>query len=409
MNSYSSKYFIFSISIVMFVFSFFLGKERNEVGIKNNASLNFKAPIVLTVIVTTVMMIWSSYTYEQSLFSSFTASYYYFILLFYFFIDKASDSRIINKIIVFSRSMGFIYSVLLIAQSLLYTKGIKFMVLQDAGTNNIMASNTIHGGLNVDSAAIIFNMVRIKEPADFISFTLLIILIDVIAQNKLVFNNFLPICVEFFYLIFVSQTRVYIIVDTILFAVTLLILLYKYSKVEFIILLTFMIIIFIVGTFALIIWFTEGSRQVSYSVRMDAIRYYLGEVPKGSIFGIGFPNTQWSTDVLHGNLLNFLGYEYYLDDVGIIGFYTVFGISGILIIILFIAKFITVVYKGYNKDVTVILLLFVCLTSISLFMFNVQRIVYLPFIFVLVNYFASNNSDNLRNCEVNFSTKGSLL
>ncbi|POH22417.1 hypothetical protein BHU32_06710 [Fructilactobacillus sanfranciscensis DSM 20451] len=54
---------------------------------------------------------------------------------------------------------------------------------------------------------------------------------------------------------------------------------------------------------------------------------------ENGIMGIGFSNTLWNQWMLHGNtyLLTNYGYQYYLDDVGFIGFYTIFGFFGIII------------------------------------------------------------------------------
>lgn len=376
LNSYSSKYLICGISIILFFISLFYMKKKQSIN-------GFGVSIVFFCTLVGINIIWSSYEYQQPFFSSITASYYYYILLLYFFLYKVYDHDTVVFTFSTAKIVSCVYSGLLILESFLYTKGISILNVQNNYNGSVVGS-----GLNVENNTVL-GMVRIKEPADFIAFAMVLILVQIVINNKMTANEFLIIFVDMFYLIVVSQTRMYVLVMFILFGVCGLIFIYRYNKKMFTMISLGIPVCGVIGAFFMLNLFMQGNRAISYSVRLEAINFYLSEMPKHSLLGIGFPNTQWTVSMLHGNgLLEFLGYQYYLDDIGIIGFYTVFGLLGVLALILFLISMMNFIRIGRNKGSILILFLFVFLTSGSLILFNVQRIVYLPFIFALMFYFS---------------------
>ena len=90
--------------------------------------------------------------------------------------------------------------------------------------------------------------------------------------------------------------------------------------------------------------------------------------------------------MLHGNtyLLTNYGYQYYLDDVGFIGFYTIFGFFGIIIHISLFLKAIIIFFKSNAKFQIALIILYLIITSISLSLFNIQRILYYHYFYFII-------------------------
>lgn len=146
------------------------------------------------------------------------------------------------------------------------------------------------------------------------------------------------------------------------------------------------------GISDLFLEFTSGSRAISYSVRMDAIRFYFGEMPKENLLGIDFPNTFETYDILHSNLLTLLGYQYYLDDIGILGFLVVFGVMGFIVLFLILYELIKLFIKATRKWLVLLPIWYLLSTSILLSLLNVQRIVYLPFVLFLIAFLSQGDN-----------------
>lgn len=373
-NSYSSKYLslliIFILLIVNFIYSIFRRPIRQEIKTKRY----FDVPILILLFFVIMLIFISCRKYQQPLFSSITASYYFFILIFYFVLRKYfNDESSMNFITEATIYTGTIYSAVLIVQGFVYSKGIELL---NIGIN----------GLRVEDSAFLFNIVRIKAPADFISFTIVIILIKILTSHRHRYSLWCYLAINLVYIIVVSQTRVYILIDLALAGIVILLLIsnISYRLSIFSTLVIICIAIFISAS--LFTSFTVGSRQMSYSVRLDAIKFFLSEVPKGTLFGIGFPNTVMNTGLLHGDLLTILGYQYYLDDVGIIGFYTIFGWASILVVLLFTISFIRSFLNSEHRSIIFLILFYVIATSTTLLLLNVQRILYLPLLLFIANY-----------------------
>lgn len=382
-NSYTSKYLTVMLIVIFLFINYgnllFKNTEKLKMG---NLSL-FYTPIIALLVYVVFLIFNSKFVYQQSLFSSITASYYYFILCFYFvFVGKTRDNisfEFLTNTVVF---IGTVYSLLLILQGVLYSKGLEIL-------------NIGQDGLSVEAPTFGVNIARIKEPADFISFTILILLVKIILKKKSALFLWILTFFNLCYVVLVSQTRVYILIDVLLITIVILTLINRVNHKIFLLSLAVIILLAILGVSGIFSWFLVGNRQISYSVRIDAIRYFLHEVPRNSPLGIGFPNALWNQYMLHGNLLTFLGYQYYLDDIGIFGFYTVFGILGIFILLLFFLDFFRSFMYSHHKVISFIIIVYVVTTSGTLLLFNVQRILYLPILLYILDYVCRNGIEEL--------------
>ncbi|EOR23314.1 hypothetical protein A499_13316 [Niallia nealsonii AAU1] len=139
----------------------------------------------------------------------------------------------------------------------------------------------------------------------------------------------------------------------------------------------------------------------SLSIRFEEISFYIGQLYENFFFGMGFIpfNVSSYTDfLLRGPYA-----IYYKSDIGILGFLNIFGILGFLWLILLFFKIIkiasySVKVKGsLNKNYELLsLVIFVILSSLSLSIFDIQRIIAVPILLALLDYLfnMSNNSAN---------------
>ncbi|USI45203.1 hypothetical protein [Leuconostoc mesenteroides] len=132
---------------------------------------------------------------------------------------------------------------------------------------------------------------------------------------------------------------------------------------------------------------TTGDRSASYTVRLDAIRYYLSQFSNNGVFAIGFAHDPEFLLLNHGYSLTYGRSIYYMDDIGIIGFLAVFGKLGIAWIIIFLSELLKQILYAGNRKIVMLLCFTVLATSGTLVYLNVQRIFYLVFVLLLVDFF----------------------
>jgi len=366
LNSYVKKYISLFLIIILVAINIPLVAK-----LLFTRRLPFKIPIILLFVLTVIEGIWSMKFYGQSLLTSFTAMYYFFILLLYFvLLAMYKRGGNVNKWFKFIIWIGTIYSGLLIIQDFLLKYGIELM-------------NLSNDSLQVEYGSRMAIFYRIKNPADFISFSILILFIFYV-NNKFDVKFFLALAVNFVYIIFISQTRMYMIIDSLLLIILLTIKLDKINKFLTLIYIYLLSFIGIITSSKVILGFITGARRMSYSVRIEAINFYYNVSMNNGVLGIGFPNTSDTLNVLHGNGLTFLGYQYYLDDIGILGFIFTFGIFGVFILIGFILSIFKVFIISKHKFILLLPIIYVAMTSISASLFNIQRIMYLPFAFFII-------------------------
>lgn len=375
LNSYTSKYFTLGLVLLILIVNI-----SNVYKAIMSKGIPFKFPVSFLFLVTIITEIWSTRYYQQGFNSSLTASYYIYIIALYFFlITLLQNVEEINRILRFIGNVGALYSTMLIIQGILMRYNIAFM-------------NTDDAVLKIDYGSTFLGFNRVKSPADFISFSILALIVYVILHRKRAIVSFVYMGLDLFYVVFISQTRMYIIVDVILIVIFIL---SRIDKVNHLLAISILSIAGMIGFFGisdLFLEFTSGSRAISYSVRMDAIRFYFGEMPKENLLGIGFPNTFETYDILHSNLLTLLGYQYYLDDIGILGFLVVFGVMGFIVLFLILYELIKLFIKATRKWLVLLPIWYLLSTSISLSLLNVQRIVYLPFVLFLIAFLSQGDN-----------------
>lgn len=387
-NSYYSKKLILILIILGIIVNIPNTLVKNKTIFNNMLDvyvLLFLAGIFITGILSFI-------AYDQSIVDVITVAYFYLILLFYFYLKIAylNDDKIIEYLFKLIIGTGTIYSLILIVQYLFLQNGMPVFLSLHPETTII---------LSID------NNPRISRPADFIALSTLlsgILLLDrhgktFIHTKKYLFNNknmFFSILIQIIYLVFVSQTRMYILSILIPFLVAYILMSKNRLLKIFLNLSLFLIIILNLNQIKLFVFtFVYGDRLSSTAVRIDEIVFYGRQIFNNFIFGRGLllnKNFEY-TYLNHGP-----DGAYNITDIGYIGYLSVFGLIGILcsaflFIILF--NYLISIYKhkkAKEYNYLFFILISTGISSITLSFTDIQRITLFPVILFIINFIFLN-------------------
>ncbi|WP_288479655.1 hypothetical protein [uncultured Clostridium sp.] len=306
------NFIISIISILLFIF-----------GIKKiiNKKYIFKFEIISLIIICFFSEIGAYFMWGQSLLDGFCGMYYIFIYLLYFYLVDFFDKdvqRIDNiKNIIFN--VGSIISILYLFQALIYPKIIIFNM-----------SYSFRDG-----------RVRFFSGYVFIMFSILIgvtIILKKFEVKKLIF-----ISIQIFSLIYVSQTRNFIIGIFILIVWCLFInrKIPKYKIIYITLIIVFLYyFIFsndhnIINNFINSIMKQFDNKSGTIGTRFLEFRYYINLLSKNWLSGIGILYSRFRlTPIITG----YIPYFYFIGDLGLIGVVIQTGILGLFWMIYFFAK-----------------------------------------------------------------------
>lgn len=371
-SSYHRKYFDLFLILIL-VFLGVLSKKHST------EKRNFKKISYAFLVVVLISLFVSSIIYDQSLKISFVNSHYYFMILLYVLWPYIFDeNNLFSFFIKMFITVSTILSILLIFQILLLRYNSIFLNFD--ATSLTLDYKTIGG------------IPRIAIPADFISFGILLNIFELVHKNtKVIFLNVISILISLIYIILISQTRAYMILDVIIVVYGMLILLTGGKKSGLIIggATVFGLLIFNINAIIDKLGFFTGLRSDSTQKRFEEMSYYLSHFKDNVLLGLGFPDDSAHYVLNHGSLL--IGQSsYYLDDVGMIGFISVFGIVGIVIALIFIIKLIKLLIKTKYDNMLILISIYIAITSITLFMLNSQRIFYFSVLLILADKVIDN-------------------
>lgn len=135
----------------------------------------------------------------------------------------------------------------------------------------------------------------------------------------------------------------------------------------------------------------------SVTFRLNAIEFYLDQVAKHPLFGMGFIGR--SNESLK-HLLYGPKNQYYRTDVGFVGFMNEFGLVGaiwFINLVIYACRVVKRVLKnnGLKNDAMFawVFLIFIVISSINLFSVDPFRIIYLPLILVLLRNLESKDKN----------------
>ncbi|MBZ5986783.1 hypothetical protein [Leuconostoc gelidum] len=386
LNSNVNKYAILIVSIAIWFLSLIPSNPENP--LKKQYVSQFNVSTGFFCIILVVVWLGSSLTYTQTILTTFQNMYWYFVFPFLYFGLKnylIEDNHFVefDRIIVLS---GIIVSVLY----LLYSKNIL-----------TLHPNAVIDIQNLSSGKAQYGFSRFQAPSDFLFFVSFYLsataLVGIKRFNvKYVIQQALLIANLFF----VGQVRVYFAISILLFMFVLFMkFVNKFKKIK--------IILILLGMFAglaLILlmikklnFFGGGTRQASSIVRSEEISYYLSHAFDNSLFGLGFADINNYYYLIRGFSPTYQAPVFYLEDVGVFGFLSIFGALGVLYLIIFLNEIIRIVKYNENGIVVPIIIMTYLATYFTLIPLNASRITLMPFYLIIITILSRG-----KNSEKNF-------
>lgn len=351
------------ITLVLTIFLFIVALLNKGV---NKRVQNFYKFIVFFLISWLIIYFYSVYRYnDTNLKGAFFDYYYYFILLLYFYIsykciDNDKNFEKIQKIII---NIAMFYSILMIIQYFFLKYEIRFLAFH----NNFLA----------------YTSGRLTAGFELVLFSSVFLCANLFSTNKKQrIKSKVLIVIEIIYLTFVvdSRSSVIIYLAIIYFSIFINIKAIRPRKV-FIMLGGIIAAVSLWLSSSALVQFFLSTRPSSFRQRLREIAFYSEKIFYNKFIGIGFlrdlPDS-YNYKILHGS-----GHSYFVSDIGILGFFAIWGVIGICLTVYFIIICISIIKKtsikyGKYHDLYVCVLLYLIGTSINLCAFDVQRIVYLP-------------------------------
>nr|QOW37896.1 Wzy [Leuconostoc mesenteroides] len=383
LNSNVNKYAILIVSLVIWLLSLIPSKQDKS--LKQFYDSQFSISTVFFCVILFVVWLGTSLTYGQTVLITFQNMYWYFVFPFLYFGLRRYLMEDINfikfdKIIVLS---GVIVSVLY----LLYSKHII-----------TLHPNAVIDIQNLAMGKEQYGFSRFQAPSDFIFFVSFYMSSTALMkikrfEVKYIFQQMILIANLFF----VGQVRVYFAISLLLFVFVLFMKgVSQFKKVKMV-----FVVLGIVAGAALILliikklnFFGGGTRQASSIVRSEEISYYLSHAYDNKFFGIGFPDINNYYYLIRGFSPTYQASVFYLEDVGIFGFIAIFGVLGIVYLVLFLNDLFKTVKYNENRIIMLVILLSYLATYFTLIPLNASRIMLIPFYLIIVTVLSrSKNSE----------------
>lgn len=351
-NNYHDKRIIFVMVFLLFVLT--MRKKMKKTKIDFLCIYFFISWIFISII--SALIISSPWTIIDQY-------YYYGIILLYIPFAKIFDNveglyEFFQKII---STVGGVYSIYLIIAKYLYD------YVGIIAVNENIQQFQIRNGL------------RMARSSDFLCFAFVVTLCLLVKRKKN--KYYINLCVIGGCIFWVGQSRLY----QVLIIALILVYLCLYTKINWKI-LTLVLIVFkwknIQVLYNNFVYSFYAKETLSNTLaRTQGYEIVSKKVFEHMIFGSGFD----------GNIQFFLGsWQYALSDLGILGFVSVWGILGIVFVGLIILVMLNNLKKIFIKKIryecseTVFLFVWFVLSCISVSFSDVQRIIYLPFMLLML-------------------------
>ena len=311
----------------------------------------------------------SLFAYSNETFLMLLKKYYFYSLISVFFIltflfkkYKGYYSYFIKCIIV----VGTVYALFIILYKAVYeTTGIyifdtNYQLIQERGYT-----------------------LRLARPADFISLSCVLSFSNILKKKdkKPWIVCFLVSLLSIFW---VTQTRIYEL--AILLSCACGWVLYKNNRILIFIKKRWWVFVIIVTPFLFkfIYSFFESSEINGTLIRFEGYLYFLKNIVKNGLIGIGFIADPENFEILRGPNL-----KYSLTDLGYVGFIGTYGILGIIFLIILFLQFYRSIKESFQKKrhpEIAILIIYIIITSFTVIFNDLQRAIYFPIYLSILNY-----------------------
>lgn len=358
-------YYLDIINLLVMGWCLLIILSQKLIPIKLDRYGTFAKPILLLYVFIVFEGIRSIILYGQSIKTILKVSYFYYILLVYFVLSIIINSR--SKLEKFKYTFVFlnnICNVLWIIKFLIQLSGFTYHFYLLLFTLPINMSYALKGNY--------------KKTGWFGIFTTGICLF-VLSDNTAGRIAFLVVIIGEYLVYYMIHIK---------------------RKQEKMISMAIILIIFFISIFCGILGeyiYAIINENVGHQIRISAIEYYINQFCQHPILGMGVIDPLASNSLyqlVHGGVNKFGGVgQYYLEDVGIVGYLNQFGIIGIIIWYI-ILKNILAIIKRSDQNLVVQntgFFLLICIMMISLMPTNKAPMPMLP---ILLTILSKNNEFN---------------
>lgn len=211
------------------------------------------------------------------------------------------------------------------------------------------------------------------------------------------FLTILELVLGLFHIIFIGKTRTLIAFTLITMIIVYTYITKKSKNFKIAIICTCVIIFFILQGSMLIETISLLFTDNSVTFRLNAIEFYLAQVVKHPLFGMGFIG---STNEALKTLLYGPKNQFYRTDVGFVGFINEFGLAGAVWFISLVFYACRVVKRALKADglkndamFAWVFLIYIVISSINLFSVDGFRIIYTPLLLLLLRNLEVSNKN----------------
>lgn len=367
LNSDINKQLVLFVIIISY--TIFMVIRYSLKNYKFKYSLTFSIGIfIVTLIVLTLV---TKQSYDIPLFQTFKNSYYYWIIIYFFpcvFVIK----NYLNKAVFYLKIIGFLDIFIILIQDIAYFKFGRLILSLDEFSLSMLSVNN-----------------RFVTDGDFLLFVSFIIFFIGIWSKKGINKFDISYLILFIiHQIFFAKGRVALLIFLCMFAGFLIFYIVKLpKKYQYMVLLGYaMVGAFMLYNIIIKLSFFSGERAISGQVRLYEIQYYLEYAKLHTFWGIGFTDDQL---LLHGGFGQLLGGKYSMTDVGVIGYFGIFGYIGVPFIVSYSIQLIRLCMNSRSLGITLIVLTYFIGQCGTLFPLNIPRIflftVASAFVMVLIN------------------------
>lgn len=289
--------------------------------------------------------------------------YYYAIALLYYPLGKLFDSidGLYDSFLKSISLIGSVYAVYFIVAKLMYD------------TTGLIIINQNIQYLQMRSG------LRLARPCDFLGFAFFVTLCLLVKEKK---NGlYCRLLIIGFCIYWVGQTRLYELLIAILFIAYLL--LYTKANLKIVAVAAVVATWDGIKTFCnnFIASFSAKDTLSSTIARMQGYEIVKNDIFKHYIWGTGFDGKlQFSLD----------GWDYALSDLGIIGYFSVWGLLGVVFILMIVIRLVLNIRHIVKNQLidccseTIFLTIWFVVSCISVSFSDVQRILYLPWMLLMI-------------------------
>lgn len=364
-SEYSKKIQLFLFVVMCLILAFSKKRTMSE-------KKYFSLPIMFLLISIFLISIASAKIYDQSMLSTISTYYSFYLVIAYFplsyFISNKENLVWFYGTVV---KMSLLYLILQNIQGIIYKiTHVVFLFYTPIALQNLSM------------------LQRFTEGTEIITFVaVLISMKPFLLGEKWKMSDYSTLVLVVSFNLFFSQGRMYLMIASITITVSILIQLYTSRHKSLVYILSPIIILgilFLFGKIISILNFTNttGERAASYIIRTYSYEYFYQHFFYNKWFGIGFADPTQYKWLLKGAVgFDAGGGLMTYQDVGMVGTAGILGISGLIFFAIVVLSLVVFLFRGRNKAITTLILLYIGVSLISLSPLDTGRI--FPFVLIL--------------------------